>query len=68
MRKIKTYKLAGLKPRDIANVQHAISELGFGPNDYKIVHYGSHHAELKVTSKELHWMLKSISKLERTKR
>ena len=62
---VKTYKMKRMKRRDVDNLREAIRALGFSTKDYKIVYYGSHNAELKVVSRDLHWILKSLSKLER---
>ena len=65
--KIKTYSFSGMKQRDVVNLLNVINNLGFGPSDYRVVYFGSHSEELKVVNQELHWMLKSISKLKRRK-
>lgn len=53
--------------RDVINLATAIAKMGYSQEDYRVVHFGSHQAELKVTNKELHWLLKSMSKLVRQK-
>ena len=62
----KTYSMAAMKSRDIDNVRKAIKKMGFSTTDYKIVEFGNSH-ELKIMSKELHRMIKSMSKLFRVK-
>jgi hypothetical protein len=68
MGKFKSYTMDRLKARDVLNLQTAISKMGFTSSDYKIVHFGSHGIELKVRNQDLHWMIKSITKLDRKKR
>jgi hypothetical protein len=65
--RVKTYSLGDMKQRDIVNLLNAINMLGFGAQDYRVVYFGSHSKELKVTNQELHWVLKSMSKLRRVK-
>lgn len=65
--KIKSYSLEHMKDRDVANLMCVINELGFGPGDFRVIHFGSHSSELKIMNKELHWKLKSMSKLQRMK-
>lgn len=63
----KSYSMNGLKTKDMLNIQEAIILMGFRNDDYKIVHFGSHGVELKVTNRELHCIVKSILKLVRQK-
>jgi len=65
--KIKTYATHILKQRDMENIEMTIKKLGFKKRDYRIVHFGNLW-ELKIINKELHWLVKSISKLERIKK
>ncbi len=65
--KIKSYSLSNMKNRDIVNMLNTINKMGYGPDDYRIVHFGSHASELKVMNQELHWMLKSMTKMDRQK-
>jgi len=64
----KSYNMDNMKARDVLNLQVAIERMGFTHNDYKIMHFGSHSIELKVKNKELHWLIKSIAKLNRSKK
>ncbi len=68
MSRFKSYNMSNMKARDVLNLQSAIKAMGFKEDEYKIVHFGSHDIELKVKSQELHWMIKSITKLHRQKR
>jgi hypothetical protein len=63
--KAKTYSMSSMKHRDAINLVNTLNALGFGPNDYRIVSYGSHMQELKVSNRDLHWILKSLLRLER---
>lgn len=65
--KVKTYSMNNMSHRDIMNVVRMINALGYGPSDYRVVYFGSHKAELKVVNKDLHWFLKSASRLARSK-
>jgi len=60
----KSYKMHGLKSKDVVNVQNGIKAMGFSTDDYTVVHFNS-TAELKIKNSELHWLIKSFSKLER---
>ena len=66
--KIKSYSMSKMKDRDITNLLVVMNEWGYGSNDFRVVHFGSHGVELKVMSQELHWKLKSLSRLERIKK
>ena len=65
--KIKTYSLEDMKERDLEALFQLIYMLGFSSSDYRVVYFGSHSKELKIMNSELHWVLKSISKLRRVK-
>ena len=65
--KVKTYSLNNMKERDMANLFRVIHELGFGPESIRIVYFGSHSKESKLTDQKLHWVLKSLSKISRQK-
>ena len=65
--RIKTYSMSSMNDRDVINMFNVFSTLGFGPMDFRVVHFGSHMTELKVMSKELNWLIKSIVKLKRIK-
>jgi len=56
-----------MKERDVSNISVAIRKMGFVDTDYKIIHFGANDIELKVTNEELHWFIKSFSKLNRAK-
>ena len=60
--------MRGMKARDVLNLQTAKERMGFNGDDYKIIHFGSHGIELKIRNEELHWMIKSITKLQRQKK
>ena len=68
MPKFKSYKMSNMKARDVLNLQSAIKKMGYKEGDYKIVHFGSHDIEMKIKNQELHWIIKSITKLQRQKR
>ena len=65
--KVKTYSLEDMKDRDMINLFKVIHALGYGPESFRIVYFGSHSREMKVIDQELHWTLKSLSKLTRLK-
>lgn len=67
MQDFKSYSMDKMKAKDVLNIQEAIKRMGFDSSDYKIVHFGSYGIELKIQNKELHWMIKSITKLQRQK-
>ena len=60
----KTYSIDGMKPRDVAILIETMESLGFGNDDFRIMHF-KNSMELKVTNRKLHWILKSMSKLRR---
>lgn len=66
--KVKTYSMYGLKDKDILNIQYIIMKLGFDNNDFRIFNFSDSGSELKIMNEELHWMIKSVTKLQRIKK
>jgi hypothetical protein len=64
---IKTLDLSLLKDSDIAILKESIGKMGFSANDYRIVEFGSHGVEMKISSPFLHRALKVIRKTIYTK-
>jgi hypothetical protein len=64
----RTYNMDRLKSHEIRILQEALYDIGFYEDtDYRIVYFGN-SAEMKVTNKELHSILKAFTKLRRYKK
>jgi len=65
---LKTINLNTLSDSDIAILKDTLDKLGFTASDYRIVEYGSHGVEMKVTSPFLHRIMKVIRRTEYKKK
>lgn len=64
---IKTIGLSMLNSSDIAILEESIARLGFSKKHYRIVEFGSHGLEMKVTSPFLHKIMKVSKRIKYAK-